>query len=167
MPLHSHDAFTRRPTPLPCWTSVHFQGIFLRAKNRLPFAPWEPKRVPVPSCSHGPLLWSDPDAAGVCKGTTEECGGFTTALIDRGQDEDGSHVSWLWAPSLSLTLSFLCSHYTPSILFAVRLSPAACVLCALLGWCGARRGADNVTLQSLALCLTSAAHLMNSFTVRG
>lgn len=46
------------------------------------------------------MLWSDPDAAGVCKGTTEECGGVAAALIDRGQDEVESHISWLLSSSL-------------------------------------------------------------------
>lgn len=46
--------------------------------------------------SLGPMLWSVPDASGVWK----ECGGYAGALIERGQDEAGSHISWRWFPFL-------------------------------------------------------------------
>lgn len=161
MPLHSHDAFTRRLTPLACWTSVHFHGIFVRGKNCLPFAPWEPNRVPVPMRSLGPMHWLDPDAAVVWKGTAEECGGLTAALIDRCLDEVRSHMSWPWSPPLSFF--FLCSH-------SALIYP---VCCQVVSWClcfiypvetvWSSTGSRQQYAPSLALCLTSAERLTNSF----
>lgn len=168
MPSPSHDAFTRGLTPLACWTSVHLHGIFVRRKRGkecLPFAPWEPNRVPVPRRSLGPTHWSEPDAAGVCKGTAEECGGLTAALIDRGQDEVGSHISWLWSHSLSY-----------SFLLMLLLYPIHPVCCQVVSWClcfmypvetvWSSTGSRQRYASSLALCLTSAERLTNSLTVR-
>lgn len=129
MSFHSHDAFTRRLTTLLCWTSVHFHGTFWRGNRGrggkcLPFAPWEPNRVPVPRHSLGPIHWVDPDAAGVWMGTADEREGCTAALIDRGQDEVGIHISWLQPTSSLLFISLLCSYSAPSILSSFLLMPA-------------------------------------------
>lgn len=91
------------------------------------------------------MLWSVPDAAGVWRGTTEPCGGSTAALIDRGQDEVGSHVS--------------CSRFLPYGLTLPHLS--SLLPCLLTVWSSAGH------TSCLALCLISAERLMNSFTVWG
>lgn len=100
--LYSHDAFTRRLTQPAFWTCV--QDIF-RGKS----SPFGSLRAWQGRPSRGALsradLWSDPDAAGVWKGTAQERGGFTAALIDRGQDQVRSHISWLWSLFLSHFLS--------------------------------------------------------------
>ena len=148
-------------------------GIFSRGgkkkkkKKALPFAPWEPNRVPVPTRSLGPMRWSDPDAAEVWKGTAEECAGFTAALIDRGQHEVGSHVSWLRSLPLSRSLS----------LFTLSLYPIHPACCQVVSWClcflcpveaaWSSAGRRQRYAPRLARCLTSAEPLMNSFTVGG
>lgn len=102
----------------------YFEGGIEEGGKCLPFAPWEPNRVPVPRHSLGPIHWVDPDAAGVWMGTADEREGCTAALIDRGQDEDGIHISWLQPPSSLLFISLLCSYSAPSILSGFLLMPA-------------------------------------------
>ncbi len=135
--------FYQRAHTTGLWTSVHFDGIFLRRKNCLPSAPWEPNRVPVPRRSLGPTRWSDPDAAGVWKGTAEECGGFTVALIDRGQDEVGSHISWLWSPSLSFISYALTLPHLSCLLSGCLLMPVFYVLC----WDGVELCGEQTALR--------------------
>lgn len=108
-------------------------GCFLRGEKvaslLLPESPTgspAPRRSLGPRGSLGPLLWSVPDAAGVWKGTTEECGGFTAALIDRGQDEVGSHISGLWSP-LSRFLSYRSQPY-PIYPFCCHVSWCLCLI---------------------------------------
>lgn len=145
------------------WTCVHFYGMFVSGKNCLPFAPWEPDMVPVPRRSLGPGLWSLPDAAAVWKGTTGECGSLTAALIDRGQDEVGNRISWLW----SLFFSFFFSYaLTLPLLSSAAVSPDACVLHTQWDSVEFSRSRQCYT-SCLALCRTSAEQLMNSFTVTG
>lgn len=149
MPLNSHDAFTRGLTPLACWTNVHFHGIFVGTKTGEKMPPsWSLRAQQGPraeALSLGPMHWSDPDAAGVRRG--------------QQRSVEASRQHWLIGvrmmlgvtfldsdPCLSPFLSYLCSHSTPSILSAVRLSPDACVLCTLLRRRWARRGADSLTL---------------------
>lgn len=140
-----------------------------KKKSALPFAPWEPNRVPVPTRSLGPMRWSDPDAAEVWKGTAEECAGFTAALIDRGQHGVESHVSWLRSLPLSLVVCLFYALALPH--------PSILACCQVVSWClcfmrpvetaWSSAGRRQRCAPRLARCLTSAEPLMNSFTVRG
>lgn len=125
MPQYSHDAFTRGLTPMACWTSVHFYGMFFKVASLL--LPESPTGSP----RRGALL-------GRCSDRFQmllECG--------RGQQRSVEASLQLWLIgvrlklgvtfldsdplSLSLSFPFLCSHPTPSILSAA-MSSDACVL---------------------------------------
>lgn len=148
--------FNQRLTPPACWTSVHFHGIFLRGKTRKNSSLLLPESLTGSPCRDALL--------GRCSDWIQmllECGrGQETTveasvqhwLIDRGQDEVGSHISWLW----SLNSFFLSYALTLPHLSCV---PSGCLLMPVFYvafWVGVELSGDQT-----ALCWLFASPLLS------
>lgn len=132
--LDSHDASSRRSlhSASSRWTSVPSMAYFKgKQQPQKQASLLLPESLTV-SRAEALMLWSEPDVAGVWKGTRAECGDVTAELIDRDQDEAGSHMSWHLSSSPSWIIFFRVSRSAPSTVRAVRLPPDVCVGCTAL-----------------------------------